>query len=146
MGNTLPTFKLIKGHQDKNRKYEDLPLPAKLNVDTDLLAVEYRVSNTKTTRKAIRLPVNAVQIHINGVTVDSNYFLKLKYSATEGPLLRYIAKKRLWSDTKMVSINWDVFWITRKHQSQHSKQIVKMFHGILPMNKLLYRYKKISTD
>eukprot|EP00957_Ditylum_brightwellii_P050235 3809638-Ditylum_brightwellii.AAC.1 len=60
MGNIIPTFKHIKGNQDKHRKYEDLSLPTKLNVDADLLAVEYQSSNTKTTRTAIRPPVNAV--------------------------------------------------------------------------------------
>eukprot|EP00957_Ditylum_brightwellii_P034727 2632270-Ditylum_brightwellii.AAC.1 len=43
----------------------------------------------------------------------------------------------------MALINWDAFWITRKHQSQQSKQIVKMPHGILPTNKLLYRHKSL---
>eukprot|EP00957_Ditylum_brightwellii_P035024 2655560-Ditylum_brightwellii.AAC.1 len=68
MGNILSTFKHTKGHQDKNRKYEDLSLTAKLNVDADPLAIEYWAPNTKTTRKAIRLPINAVQLYINGVT------------------------------------------------------------------------------
>eukprot|EP00957_Ditylum_brightwellii_P008749 663511-Ditylum_brightwellii.AAC.1 len=145
-GNFLPTIQHIQGHQDKYKKYDDLSLRAKLNVYADLLTVEYWAPNKKTTRKAIRLPDNAVQLHINGVTVNSNKFSKLKNSATEGPLLRYIAKKRLWSDTKMALINWDAFQIARKHQSQHSKQIVKMVHGIVPMNKMLHGYKQTSTD
>jgi len=127
-------------------KYDELSLPAKLNVDRDLLAVEYQALNKKTTRKVLQLPVNAVQLHISGVTVNSNYFSKLKKSANEGPLIRYIAKKQLWSNTKMKLINWGTFWIGRKHQSQHSKQIVKMFHSVLPTNKMLYRYKQTSTD
>eukprot|EP00957_Ditylum_brightwellii_P178598 13604432-Ditylum_brightwellii.AAC.1 len=93
MGNILPTFEHIKGHQDKKKKNEELSLPSKLNVDADLLAVEFWASNANSTRKALRLPVNAIQLHTNGVTVNSNYFSKLKYSATEGPLLQYIAKK-----------------------------------------------------
>ena len=105
LGNFIPTIQHIQGHQDKYKKYDDLSLPAKLNIDANLLAVKYRALNKKTTRKVIRLPVNALKLHINGVTINSNYFLKLKNSATEGPLLRYIAKKRLWSDTKMVLIN-----------------------------------------
>eukprot|EP00957_Ditylum_brightwellii_P022027 1661791-Ditylum_brightwellii.AAC.1 len=46
----------------------------------------------------------------------------------------------------MALINKGAFWIARKHQSQHSKQIVKLFHGILPTNKMLYMYKQTSTD
>eukprot|EP00957_Ditylum_brightwellii_P011703 884183-Ditylum_brightwellii.AAC.1 len=58
-GNFLPIIQHIKGHQDKHKKYNDLSLPAKLNVDVDLLAVEYQTLNKKTTRKVIQLPVNA---------------------------------------------------------------------------------------
>eukprot|EP00957_Ditylum_brightwellii_P086806 6606046-Ditylum_brightwellii.AAC.1 len=83
----------VHGHQDKHKKNNELSLPAKLNVDADLLVVEYRALNKKTTRTVLRLPVNVVQLHISGVTVNSNYFLKLKKSANEGPLMRYIAKK-----------------------------------------------------
>eukprot|EP00957_Ditylum_brightwellii_P116127 8858121-Ditylum_brightwellii.AAC.1 len=65
IGTILPTFEHIKGYQDKKKNYEDLPLPVKLNVDADLLAVEFWASNANFTRKAIRPPVNAVQLHIN---------------------------------------------------------------------------------
>eukprot|EP00957_Ditylum_brightwellii_P156862 11939040-Ditylum_brightwellii.AAC.1 len=56
IGNFIPTIQHIQGHQDNHKKCDDLSLPAKLNVDADLLAVEYRVLNKKTTRKVIRLP------------------------------------------------------------------------------------------
>eukprot|EP00957_Ditylum_brightwellii_P091541 6970326-Ditylum_brightwellii.AAC.1 len=81
--NFITKIQYIQGHQDKQKKYNDLSLPAKLNVDANLLAVEYQALNKKTTRKVIRLPDNA-----------------LKNAATEGPLMQYIAKKWMWSDTK----------------------------------------------
>eukprot|EP00957_Ditylum_brightwellii_P086004 6543201-Ditylum_brightwellii.AAC.1 len=59
MGNFVPTILHAHGHQDKHKKYDELSLPAKLNVDADLLAVEYQAPNKKTTRKVLRLPVNA---------------------------------------------------------------------------------------
>eukprot|EP00957_Ditylum_brightwellii_P133939 10213553-Ditylum_brightwellii.AAC.1 len=59
IGNAIPKIQHIQGHQDKHKKYNDLSLPAKLNVDVDLLGVEYWVLHKKTTRKVIRLPVNA---------------------------------------------------------------------------------------
>eukprot|EP00957_Ditylum_brightwellii_P073704 5601084-Ditylum_brightwellii.AAC.1 len=40
-------------------------------------------------------------------------------SANEGPLMRYIAKKWLWSDTKMESINWGAFRITTEETCDH---------------------------
>eukprot|EP00957_Ditylum_brightwellii_P030241 2289439-Ditylum_brightwellii.AAC.1 len=81
--NFIPKIQHIQVYQDKHKKYDHLSLPAKLNVDANLLVVEYQALNKKTTRKVIRLSVNAAQLHINGVTVNSNYFSKLKNSATE---------------------------------------------------------------
>eukprot|EP00957_Ditylum_brightwellii_P018653 1401101-Ditylum_brightwellii.AAC.1 len=72
--NFIPNIQHIQGHQDKNKQYNDLSLPAKINVDVNLLPVKYQALNKKTTRKVIRLPANVVQLRINGVTVNSNYF------------------------------------------------------------------------
>ena len=41
IGNFVPIIWHIHRHQDKLKKYDDLSLPAKLNVGVDLLAVEY---------------------------------------------------------------------------------------------------------
>eukprot|EP00957_Ditylum_brightwellii_P021040 1585365-Ditylum_brightwellii.AAC.1 len=38
--NFIPKIQHIQGHQDKHKNYDELSLPAKLNVDTNLLAVE----------------------------------------------------------------------------------------------------------
>eukprot|EP00957_Ditylum_brightwellii_P187550 14282474-Ditylum_brightwellii.AAC.1 len=38
IGNFIPKIQHIQGHQDKHKKYDDLSLPAKLNVDANLLA------------------------------------------------------------------------------------------------------------
>eukprot|EP00957_Ditylum_brightwellii_P013708 1033517-Ditylum_brightwellii.AAC.1 len=51
IGNFTPKIRHIQGHQDKHKKYNDLSLPAKLNVNADWLAVEYQSLNKKTTRK-----------------------------------------------------------------------------------------------
>eukprot|EP00957_Ditylum_brightwellii_P036951 2796951-Ditylum_brightwellii.AAC.1 len=34
-------FEHVKGHQDKDRKYKDLPLPAQMNVNVDILVVAF---------------------------------------------------------------------------------------------------------
>eukprot|EP00957_Ditylum_brightwellii_P112863 8605145-Ditylum_brightwellii.AAC.1 len=35
------TFTHVKGHQDKDKKYNELSLPTRLNIDVDALAVEF---------------------------------------------------------------------------------------------------------
>eukprot|EP00957_Ditylum_brightwellii_P169094 12869841-Ditylum_brightwellii.AAC.1 len=58
IGTFIPKIQHIQGHQDKYKKYDNLSLPAKLNVDDNLLAVEYQALNKKTTREVMRLPAN----------------------------------------------------------------------------------------
>eukprot|EP00957_Ditylum_brightwellii_P062443 4739352-Ditylum_brightwellii.AAC.1 len=57
--NFIPKIQHIHGHQDKHKKYNGLSFQAKLNVDANILAIEYWAINKKTTKKVIRLPVNA---------------------------------------------------------------------------------------
>eukprot|EP00957_Ditylum_brightwellii_P040243 3044852-Ditylum_brightwellii.AAC.1 len=66
-----------------------------MNVDADMLAVEFQAQNVVSTTTAIRLPVNVVQLHVKDVTINSKYFSTLKTTAMEGPLLKYIARKQL---------------------------------------------------
>ena len=79
--------------EDKKKNYEDLPLPAKINVDANMLAVEFQTQNVVSTTTAIRLLVNVVKLQVKEVTIISKYFSTLKDTATEGPLLKYIAQK-----------------------------------------------------
>eukprot|EP00957_Ditylum_brightwellii_P086867 6611689-Ditylum_brightwellii.AAC.1 len=60
MGTVCPTFEHVKGHQDKKKNYEDLLLPAKINVDADMLVVEFQAQNVVSTTTAIRILVDVV--------------------------------------------------------------------------------------
>eukprot|EP00957_Ditylum_brightwellii_P183556 13981736-Ditylum_brightwellii.AAC.1 len=94
-----------------------------MNVDADMLVVEFQAQNVAFTTTVIRLPVNVVQLCIKEVTINSKYFSTLTDTATEGPLLKYIAWKQLWLDAKMASVNWGAFQIARKHHAHQSQQI-----------------------
>eukprot|EP00957_Ditylum_brightwellii_P058319 4421574-Ditylum_brightwellii.AAC.1 len=76
-------FKHIKGHQENHIKYVDLPFPAHMNVDVDILAVTFRAEYQYSTRKAIQFPVNVAQPHIANTTITNKYFSKMKTKATE---------------------------------------------------------------
>eukprot|EP00957_Ditylum_brightwellii_P010995 833505-Ditylum_brightwellii.AAC.1 len=64
-----------------------------MNVNVDMLAVEFQAQNAVSTTTAIRLLANVVQLHIKEVTINRKYFSALKDTAMEGPLLKYIAWK-----------------------------------------------------
>ena len=83
-------FEHIKGHQDKKKRYEDLDLQVKMNVDVDILAVAFHSQNRRSTMHIIQLPVNLVQLYTRKMTVNSHYFWKLRDHATKQPLLDHI--------------------------------------------------------
>ena len=60
----------IKGHQDDHKAYDELSLPAQLNVDADALANAYVQQNpTKDYTRAPMLPANGAQLHLPQGTV-----------------------------------------------------------------------------
>eukprot|EP00957_Ditylum_brightwellii_P206191 15347242-Ditylum_brightwellii.AAC.1 len=78
-------FEHVKGHQDKEKKYEDLPLPAQMNVVVDILVVAYLSQNMKSTIHTIHLPINPVQLHTSKTMINSHYFRTLQDQATKRP-------------------------------------------------------------
>ena len=45
LGAVAPTVEHILGHQDKDKPYQELPLPAQLNCDADKMAAEFLNDN-----------------------------------------------------------------------------------------------------
>eukprot|EP00957_Ditylum_brightwellii_P069741 5296209-Ditylum_brightwellii.AAC.1 len=91
-------FEHVKGHQDKDKPYKELPLQAQLNVDMDILAVVFCSQSEKCTKQMIHLPINPVQLHVGDTTINGQYFKALHDHATEGSLMRYIQWRWEWSD------------------------------------------------
>eukprot|EP00957_Ditylum_brightwellii_P181388 13817239-Ditylum_brightwellii.AAC.1 len=60
--------------------------------------------------------------------------------------MKYIQQRREWSGVQVEHVDWETFRIARKHNNYRNNQIVKLLHGILPMNKELCHYKQCSTD
>jgi hypothetical protein len=64
-----PEIQHVKGHQDDHRAYEDLPLPAQLNCDVDVLATKEWTKLPTTCIHVTLLPPVKVQFTISGTTV-----------------------------------------------------------------------------
>eukprot|EP00957_Ditylum_brightwellii_P145907 11110850-Ditylum_brightwellii.AAC.1 len=67
------TFTHVKGHQEKDKKYNELPLPVQPNISVDALAVEFHSEYIKSTMWVICLPINATQLNIDNMTVSRKY-------------------------------------------------------------------------
>jgi len=60
-----PAVLHVKGHQDKKTAYEQLPLPAQLNVDADKLAGDYMSNHPNTDYTVVPvLPTRGVHMHL----------------------------------------------------------------------------------
>ena len=84
----------IKGHQDNQKRYEDLELPAQLNVDADKLAGSYtypdNIAHTHTTiiKGAI------VLVHTPDGTINSKFKKHLQKMIQNKTIKKYIKEKQ----------------------------------------------------
>jgi hypothetical protein len=69
------TYRWVKGHQDKETAYVDLPLEAQLNVDADKFAGEFQAENRKFRPMVFLLPSCDAMLSIKGI-IYINYYLK----------------------------------------------------------------------
>lgn len=68
----LPSIHHVKGHQDRTIPYEDLPLPAQMNIDADHLATSELLEFSRPQPTVPFDDTTLVQLSINGQTVTSN--------------------------------------------------------------------------
>ena len=64
-----PSFNHVKGHQDEDRDFNELSLPAQLNVEADCLAGH----QSTTTLPAPVSPINHVQFRIRGKLITHKH-------------------------------------------------------------------------
>eukprot|EP00957_Ditylum_brightwellii_P183818 14001664-Ditylum_brightwellii.AAC.1 len=107
--NPKDAFECVKGHQDTDKWYKELPLQAQLNIDVGILGVMFWSQNDNCTKQTIHLPINPVQLHVNNSTINRQYFKALHDHAMEGSLLKYIQCRWEWSDDHIEQVDWETF-------------------------------------
>jgi ribonuclease HI len=123
----------VKGHQDRDQSYERLNLMVgQLNVDAD-----HKASAFQDTHGSARplVPISSLTkahlILLDG-TVTGNYDKHLRHEATAKPLLEYIRRKNLWTQSVMDSIHWSAHGLALKRQTTRQTHMVKLLHEMLP--------------
>eukprot|EP00957_Ditylum_brightwellii_P123776 9435689-Ditylum_brightwellii.AAC.1 len=89
-------FQHVKGHQDDVKQYEELELPAQLNIDVDFLAVKYRTTRGMQHNNITRLPINKAQLHTSDTIITSKYYKTLCNHATTKSLIEHLQEKNDW--------------------------------------------------
>ena len=90
-----PELKFIKSHQNKNKTYVELLLPARLNVDDDKLASNLQYPLQVSSIQAPIIKNNVVLIHCSKGTITSYYCQKIPKLGSFPKMREYKIKKRL---------------------------------------------------
>jgi hypothetical protein len=138
----IPRFSHVKGHQDDDVPYEELPLVAQLNVDADRYANKFMNNEGYVCTRVPRLGSNKAQLHVGGETINSHYKGVIRRAET-GPILRaYIQERNNWNDTVMDSIEWEAHGSAISKFYDRRVHIIKLCHDLLPTGRIVHRYDK----
>ena len=109
----------VKGHQDNERSYDDLPRDARLNVDVDILATEYfKVTDKTPPRKHTdHLPSQQISLTINGKRFPANWDSNLRWSINGSYMKQYLLTKNDWSETIWGTIDFTMVRAYMNHKS-----------------------------
>ena len=141
-----PTFQHVAGHQDDDQPLHKLSLLATLNVEADEHAGKYR-QEYGTYRPLIPLsPTRPIALDIDGKTVHRKYKQTIR-DAERGPDLAQTMQLRYeWPVEVFATIDWEVHRQAVQQQISRKIHYVKLCHEMLPIGKLVHRYKDHNAD
>ena len=135
------TLKHIKGHQDKEKSYAELSLPAQMNVDADRIAGDYIEANPdKNYSHALMFPSCGALIHLKNGTVTHHMKRALREAAHGEALEDYICKKNDGAPHVIDIIDWEAHRIALNRLRNYRSTLVKHMHNLLPVGKMVNRY------
>jgi exonuclease III len=106
---SFPILSHVKGHQDRVCPYDDLPLPAQMNIDSDCLA-SLELEEYGDIHPIVPFdPVSKVMLHIGGRTVTRDLERAVLDKFFLRPLRLYYCDRFSWSREVFDSIDWDLF-------------------------------------
>ncbi|OEU15138.1 hypothetical protein FRACYDRAFT_239817 [Fragilariopsis cylindrus CCMP1102] len=138
-------FKWVKGHQDNNMKYDDLPLEAQLNVDADELAGEYQEEQGQFLPIIHILPSCPAMLSIEGISVTSNYRKQLIRAYVEPKYIEYLQNKFGWSNDTITGIAWKCLKLATRRINR-DVLLTKICNDLLPTATVLRKRKYQNSD
>ncbi len=136
-----PRITWIKAHQDDKKPYEQLSLPAQLNVDADHLADQFIDDNMHANwSKVPRLPTCGAQLHLRTGTVTYSLKRELGFAVHAENMEEYLSAKNGWTPATFDSIDWEVHRLALNRHNSQRTVLIKYLHNILPVGKIVSRY------
>ena len=143
LGAVAPTVEHILGHQDKDKPYQELPLPAQLNCDADKMAADFLKDNQDINFKnAPVFPGSGCQLQLPTGTVTHDIKQALKLARTIPPLQARLCHKHAWNQEEFNDIDWKSHGRALKRHDEHRTTLTKYLHDWLPLGKKVHTYNK----
>ena len=143
LGALTPTLTHVKGHQDKNKSYDELPLKAQLNIDADELCGHWLTANPDWNHSIVPLlPTSGSQLNTLNGTITRSLRHELQLARTLPPLKAHMIKKYYWSESSFQDIHWDCHGRALKRLEKHSTTLIKYLNNITPVGTMAHKYDK----
>jgi hypothetical protein len=137
------TLQFIKGHQDEEMPYAQLPLKAQLNCNADKLAGEYQDQHGCVRPTILMTPRTRVLIHLPNGSITGKFAATLRVAYCGPRLLKYLQVKYNWTDATIATVNWEAHGSSLgKHIKRSSTHYNKLVQDILPTNAWLNKLDK----
>ena len=122
---SLPTNVIafhVKGHQDKQKKWENLTIPARLNIQADEL-----IGNNATVSINNHITNTSLALYINGKYIPNNYITTVRSSCGEKQVKSFLMKKHRWIKSIIDDIDWNFCANFIKKQTYSRKKTLTKF-------------------
>jgi hypothetical protein len=103
----------VKGHQDKFLSYANLSTQAKMNMQTDELAEQYRENHRGPHQKshlsqpcAEPIPGQSIQLVVNGYAVSQAHAHWIRFQVTGYDMRQYLQDRHDWDRPTWENIDW----------------------------------------
>ena len=114
----------VKGHQDKRKKWENLTIPERLNIQADEL-----IGNNTTIPINTHIINTSLALYINGKYIPNNYIYAIRSSCGEKQAKSFLMNKHRWSKSTINDIERDLCANFIKKQTYFRKKtLIKFVH------------------
>jgi hypothetical protein len=140
---TSPKIRHIFGHQDKDKEYSELSLPAQLNCDADALAGQFLLQHDNLQHVTAHIfPAGGCLLQSRDGTISHDHKKQLQLARTEPPLRQRLCHRFAWADATFDDVAWTCHGCALRRHLKHKTTFVKYLHDWLPLGKQAHRYDK----
>ena len=101
------TIEWVKGHQDDDTAYNDLPIESQLNVNCDKAAKLHLREGTKPNQPPKPIAGSKAMLYLGGYMVTTDINQQIWMAGQSRKMLAYAADKFGWTDNQAIAtVNW----------------------------------------